>query len=61
MSRYDIKLINSYLLPILVKGRDIEPIVIKRTNHFVSFKLGKVHFPDILNFLGVPIDLDFFL
>ena len=47
-ARYDINLIKSYLMPILVK----EPIVIKKTNQFVSFKFDDVQLLDILSFLG---------
>ena len=41
-AKYDINLIKSYLLPILVNERDIEPTVIKKANQFVSFKLGEI-------------------
>ena len=41
-AKYDINLIKSYLLPILVNERDIEPIVIKKANQFVSFKFGDI-------------------
>ena len=37
--KYDINLIKSELLPILVNERDIEPTVIKKTNQFVSSSL----------------------
>ena len=36
-ANYDINLIKSYLLPILVNERDIEPTVIKKANQFVFF------------------------
>ena len=41
-AKYDIILIKSYLLPILVNERDIEPTVIKKANQFVSFKFGDI-------------------
>ena len=41
-AKYDINLIKSYLLPILVNERQIEPTVIKKANQFVSFKFGDV-------------------
>ena len=41
-AKYDLCLIKSYLLPILVKQRDIEPNVIKKANQFISLKLGDV-------------------
>ena len=59
--KYDITLIKSYLLPILVKERDIEPTVIKKANQFVSFKFGDIQLLDIMNFLGGATSLDSFL
>ena len=38
-SKYDLKLIKSYLLPILVNERDIEPTVTKKANRSSSSKL----------------------
>ena len=60
-SKYDINLIKSYLLPILINERNMEPIVIKKANQFVSFKLGDVQLLDIMNFLGGGTSLDSFL
>ena len=60
-AKYDINLINSYLLPILVNERQIEPAVIKKANQFVSFKFGDVQLLDIMNFLGGDTSLDSFL
>ena len=60
-AKYDIDLIKSYLLPILVKERDIEPKVIKKANQFVSFKFGDIQLLDIMNFLGGATSLDSFL
>ena len=60
-ANYDIKLIKSYLLPILVNERDIEPIVLKKPNQFVSFKFGDIQLLDIMNFLGGATSLDSFL
>ena len=59
--KYDLNLIKSYLLPYFIHERDIQPTVIKKANHFVSFKFGDVHFLDILNFLGGATSLDSFL
>ena len=59
--KYDLNLIKSYLLPYLIHERDIQPTVIKKANHFVSFKFGDVQFPDILNFLGGATSLDSFI
>ena len=59
--KYDLNLISSYLQPYLIHERDIQPTVIKKPNHFVSFKFGDVQFLDILNFLGGATSLDSFL
>ena len=58
--KYDINLIKKYLLPVLVEDKDIEPIVIKKANQYVSFKCGDVQLLDILNFLGGATNLDSF-
>ena len=60
-AKYDINLIETYLLPILINERNMEPIVIKKANQFVSFKLGDVQLLDIMNFLAGATSLDSFL
>ena len=60
-ANYDLNLIKSYLLPILVNERDIEPTVIKKANQFISFKFDDFQLMDILNFLGGATSLDSFL
>ena len=60
-AKYDINLIKSYLLPILINERNMELIVIKKANQFVSFNFGDVQLPDIMNFLGGATSLDSFL
>ena len=60
-AKYDLKLIKSYLLPILVNERGIEPTVIKKANQFVLFKFGNLQLLDIMNFLGRATSLDSFL
>ena len=60
-AKYDINLIKSYLLPILINERNMEPIVIKKANQFVSFKFGDVQLLDIMNFPGGATSLDSFL
>ena len=60
-AKYFINLIKSYLLPILVNEREIEPTVIKKANHCVSFKFGDIQLLDIMNFLGGATSLDSFL
>ena len=57
-AKYDLNLIKSYLLPILVNERDIEPTVIKKASQFVSFKFGDIQPLDITNFLGGATSLD---
>ena len=57
-AKYDINLIKSYLLPILINERNLEPIVIKKANQFVSFKFCDVQLLDIMNFLGGGTSLD---
>ena len=46
-----INLIRSYLLPIFINGRDIEPVVIEKANKYNSFKFGDIQLLDIRNFL----------
>ena len=60
-AKYDLNLIKSYLLPILVNERDIEPTVIKKANQFISFKFADIQLLDIMIFLGEATSLDSFL
>ena len=60
-AKYDVNLIRSFLLPILVNERDIEPTVVKKASQFVSFKFGHIQLLDIMNFLGGVTSLDYFL
>ena len=60
-AKYDLNLIKSFLLPILVNERDTEPTVIKKTNQFISVKFGDIQRLDIMNFLGGATSLDSFL
>ena len=60
-AKYDLNLIKSYLLPILVNERDIEPTVIKKANQFISFKIGDIQLLGIMNFLGGATSLGSFL
>ena len=60
-AKYDINLIKSYLLPILINERDIEPTVIKKANQFISFKFCDIQLLDIMNFPGGATSLDSFL
>ena len=59
--KYDLNLIKSYLLPILVNERNIEPTVIKKANQFISFKFGDIQLLEIMNLLGGAKSLDSFL
>ena len=60
-AKYDLNLIKSYLLSILVNEQDIEPTVIRRANQFISFKFREIQLLGILNFLGGASSLDSFL
>ena len=60
-AKYDLNLIKSYLLPILVNERDSEPTVIKKANQFVSLKCGNIQILDRMNFLGGATSHDSFL
>ena len=57
-AKYDLNLIKSYLLPILINERDIEPTVIKKANQFISFKFGDIQLLDKMNFPGGATSLD---
>ena len=59
-AKYDIILIRSYLLPLLVNGRKIEPTVIKKAIPFVFSKFGDYQSLD-KNVLGGAKSLDFSL
>ena len=60
-AKYDLNLIKSYLLTILVNERDNEPTIIKKANQFISVKFGDNQLLDIMNFLGGATSLDSFL
>ena len=60
-AKYDINLIKSYLLPIFIIERSMEPTVIKKANQFVSFKFVDVQLLGIMNFLGGATSVDSFL
>ena len=60
-AKYDLNLIKSFLLPILVNERDIEPTVINERNQFISFKFADFQLLDIMNFLGGATSLNSFL
>ena len=59
-AHYDLNLLKSYLLPILVNERDIEPTVIMKANKFFPLKFGDIQLLDILKFLGGTTSLDSF-
>ena len=60
-AEYEVKFIKSYLLPILDKERDIQPIVIKKVNQFILFEFSDIQLFDIKNFLGGATSLHSFL
>ena len=59
--KHDSNLIKSYLLPIFINERNIEPTVIKKANEFVSFNFSEVQLLDIMNFLDGATSLHSFL
>ena len=60
-AKNDLNLKKSYFLRVLVNERNIELTVIKKTNQFISFKIGDNQLLDILNFLGGAASLGSFL
>ena len=60
-AKYDLNLIISSLLSILVNERDFETTVINKANQFISFKFGDIQLMNIMNFLGRATSLDSFL
>ena len=60
-ANFELNLMKSYLLPILVNERNIEPTVIEKANDFISFNVGDIQLLDIMNFLGGATSLDSFL
>ena len=60
-AKYNINLIKSCFILILVNERDIEPTILKKANQFVSFNFGDIQLLDIMNFLGGDTSLDSFL
>ena len=60
-ARKDLNLIKSYLLPILVNERDVEPTVVMQANQLTSFKLGDFQLLNILKFLPGATSFDSFL
>ena len=59
--KYDIKLIKSYLLSILINERNMEPTVIKKAKQFVFLNFGDAQLLDVMNILGGATSLDSFL
>ena len=51
-AKNNLNLIKSYLLPILVNKRDIEPTVIKKATQFNSFIIGDLQLLDVMKFFG---------
>ena len=56
-----LNLIKSYLLPIFVNERDIEPTVIKKANQLISVKFDDIRLLDQKNSPGGATSLDSFL
>ena len=59
-AKNDVNLIKSYLLPILVNERNIEPTVHKKAKQFISFKFRENQLLGNMNFLGGATNLDSF-
>ena len=59
-AKYDLNLIKSSFLLILVNERNIEGLVIKKAKQFISFKFGDIQLLDFMNFLGGATSLDSF-
>ena len=57
----DLILIKCYLAPNLVNEQEIEPTVIKKANHFISFEFGIIQLLEIFIFHGGASSLDSFL
>ena len=57
-AKVDLNLLKSFLLPLPVYERNIEPTVIKNANQFISFKNGGSQMSDFMNFLGGATSLD---
>ena len=60
-AKYNLNSIEFCLLPIPVNERDIEPILIKKANQFISLKFGDIQLLDTMNFLGGATSLHSFL
>ena len=60
-AKYDLNLIESYLLPLLVNERNIEPSVIEKANQFMSSKFSDNQLVNNVKFLGGARSLDSFL
>ena len=60
-AKYDINLIESFLLPILTNESNTEPTVMEKAKQFVSFKFSDVQLLDFMNFFGGTTSLDSFL
>ena len=60
-AKYDLNLIKTSLLPILLNEHNIEPTVIKKVDKFILFKFGDFQLLDIMIFLGGATSLDSFL
>ena len=60
-SRYDLNLIEEYLLEILLRDFHCSPSVIKSCNKYIAMNFMGLQFLDILKFLGGATSLDKFL
>ena len=51
-------LIKSFLLPLLINRRDSEPVPIRKANQNIPFKIGEIHFLNLLSSLSGVTNLD---
>ena len=61
LAKYDLNLIKSYLVALLVNEKEIEPTSINKATQIVAFKFGNVQFLYVMNFFGCATSLDSFL
>ena len=51
IANFDLNIIKSFLLPIIVSGRDTESTIVRKADKFNFFKLGEVQFLHTMIFL----------
>ena len=51
---------KTFLIPCLTLEKEIKPMLIKKSNGFLAFKLRDFHFLDMMKFVGDGTILNFF-